>query len=482
MRKVFLDDLPTIKHSNKVIFDWKNSIRKTVKFIYDNVEGYIEICDYGYFENYKNKRIVFRYKDRVYTMGTSEFINGSIGNILKLSELSNEEYIRIINNKSSDIQSLNTFILSDDSTYYTGYTQKNEIFIFDNDEKYEYIKSFTWRITNQGYVQNNKGEKLHRVVMGVKDREVFVNHIGGNKYDCRKSMLSISDSLDNSKEKKISSRNNSGIVGLMKRGKNNKWVGNIKINDLSIYSKYKTKDEALLDLLIMQKHYGFRHNENLFSLIDDVSTERYNEVIDNCERQLHKNVKHTIKTSNQFELSKDKSFYWVYDDNDDKDACKFKVSISDIDKIIQGKWHIAYDKSNAIKTYIHGSIIINNKRKTVKLHRYLFNLLDDKYKLWFIDHVNGDELDNRRENLIITDALGNGVNKKAKGYYKRNGKFRINLTLLGVRYNKTVDTEIEAIELVKKYKCDAMENRIQFNSKEELDEYINKCELDENIA
>lgn len=207
--------------------------------------------------------------------------------------------------------SKNIFKQSEDETYWIGLTQNNEEFMFDGSEELiNYIKGFTWRKTVHGYIQNRKGEKLHRVVMNATNPNVYINHIGGNRLDCRQGNLSFSDCLDNSKEKKVSVRNNTGIIGLMKRGKNNKYVGNIKINDMSIYSKYKERDEALLDLLIMQKHYGFRHNMDMFNMIENISEDRYNEVIYNCERQLNKKAQHSIKSSNKLKLSECGTFYW----------------------------------------------------------------------------------------------------------------------------------------------------------------------------
>ena len=47
MRKVFLDNLP--KFNNKI--DWKNSVGYIVNFVYDNIEGTLEIIDY-----YKSNR------------------------------------------------------------------------------------------------------------------------------------------------------------------------------------------------------------------------------------------------------------------------------------------------------------------------------------------------------------------------------------------------------------------------------------------
>ena len=101
--------------------------------------------------------------------------------------------------------SKNKFRLSDDGAYWIGVTQKGEEFWFDgNSEIIEYIKSYTWRKVSFGYIQNRKGDKLHRIVMGIDDVNIFVNHLGGKRWDNRKEKLSISDDIDNSKEKTIS--------------------------------------------------------------------------------------------------------------------------------------------------------------------------------------------------------------------------------------------------------------------------------------
>lgn len=376
-------------------------------------------------------------------------------------------------NKNKTYPSKNTFKLSDDGTYWIGITQKGEEFWFNgDDETIEYIKSFTWRKVSHGYIQNRKGDKLHRTVMGVTDTNIFVNHLGGNGWDNRKEKLSISDSLDNSREKKLGNGNkNSGIVGLLKRGKD-RWVGNIKINDISVYTKYKDKDEALIDLLIIQKHYGFRHNENLYYMLDGISELRIKDVINNIERQLNKKRDDKICSTNRFELSEDGTYYNVYDVNNKS----FKISLESKELVEKGIWHVAEDISNG-SVSIHGFIIVNGKRTTVKLHRYLFNLLDNKYKNWFVVRLNHDELDDRMENLLITDSAGNGLTKNVQGYTFRYGNYRVAIVLLGKRFTQTVSSEEEAKELVKQKRQEAMDKRLQFHSKEELDTYLRQQEL-----
>lgn len=461
-KKLYKEDL--ILKSNKFI-DWYKNKGNYVRFEYGDIKGKLLIKDV--YKKGCNYRIIINYNNKDYDIGSSGLLNCDIGLFLKHINLSDELYKRWDSLRKQHIKT--EFFLSEDKTYWIGKTLENDEFWFDGDEEtIKYIKSFTWRKEGKGYIQNNKGDKLHRIVMGITDSNIFINHLGRNTCDNRRNMLSISNSLDNSREKKVSNSNHSGIVGLLKRG--NKWVGNIKINDISIYSKYKEKDEALIDLLIMQKHYGFRHNEDKYYLLKNITEERIKEVIDNCERQLHKKRNDKICSSNKFELSDDGTYYNVYDEKGES----FKIDIESLEKVKQGIWHVAHDISNG-NISVHGSIINNNgKRIVVKLHRYLLELLDKKYNKWFVVNDNQDRLDNRLNNLTITDSVGAGLSKKCEhGYQKRNDGYRVLITILGKKYRGQFKTKQEAIDFIKDKREYGFKNRLQFKTKEELDYYLN---------
>lgn len=75
MRKVFLEDLP---RKGKLI-DWKKSAGYKVKFIYDNIEGYIEIINYN--KNHGN--LTVKHNDKINkSINTGNFINCKLGGIL----------------------------------------------------------------------------------------------------------------------------------------------------------------------------------------------------------------------------------------------------------------------------------------------------------------------------------------------------------------------------------------------------------------
>ena len=72
MRKVFLDELP---RKGKII-DWKNSVGCVVEFIYDDIEGELEILDY------KSPKLTIKYNDNIYSINYSGVLKCSLGKIL----------------------------------------------------------------------------------------------------------------------------------------------------------------------------------------------------------------------------------------------------------------------------------------------------------------------------------------------------------------------------------------------------------------
>lgn len=116
------------------------------------------------------------------------------------------------------------------------------------------------------------------------------------------------------------------------------------------------------------------------------------------------------------------------------------------------------------------------------IHRDIKGINSEAYKDWVIDHLNGNGLDNRDENLIITDGYGNLCNiTRATGYHKTESN-TYQVTLMKdypdeklYRNNPrqaTFKTEKEAIEEVKYRREYVLNHRLNFKTKEELDKYL----------
>ncbi len=77
MRKVFLEDLPK-KEKGKTI-NWNESIGYKVRFIYNNIEGYVEIVDY----KSKGRCLYIKYEDKdVFKIYVSRFQECGLGGLL----------------------------------------------------------------------------------------------------------------------------------------------------------------------------------------------------------------------------------------------------------------------------------------------------------------------------------------------------------------------------------------------------------------
>jgi len=82
-KKIFLDDLPTKfgigANKDKLVIDWKNSVNYKVSFIYDDIEGEIEIVDY----DTKSGQLKIQYlKHDIFKTHHGNFMNCQLGKLL----------------------------------------------------------------------------------------------------------------------------------------------------------------------------------------------------------------------------------------------------------------------------------------------------------------------------------------------------------------------------------------------------------------
>jgi hypothetical protein len=83
------------------------------------------------------------------------------------------------------------------------------------------------------------------------------------------------------------------------------------------------------------------------------------------------------------------------------------VDDEDFEKLNQYKWHCHVKRKNkyAIRSICKDGIVT-----VVRMHRYLMQVSVNKQ----IDHINGNGLDNRKENLRICTNLQNCANQRIK--------------------------------------------------------------------
>lgn len=82
MREVYLDTLPKRYglggNKDKLVVDWKNSIGCKVKFVYEEIEGEVEILDY----NSKTSRLLIKFKDDEMEIKAGNFARCKMGNLV----------------------------------------------------------------------------------------------------------------------------------------------------------------------------------------------------------------------------------------------------------------------------------------------------------------------------------------------------------------------------------------------------------------
>jgi hypothetical protein len=105
-----------------------------------------------------------------------------------------------------------------------------------DDEDYEYLNQFKWYY-NTGYAVRGKkiGGKgikilMHRLIMGVTDSKVHIDHFNHNKLDNRKENLRIATQQQNQFNKKPKENSSSKYKGVTWCKSRKKWFSMIQIN------------------------------------------------------------------------------------------------------------------------------------------------------------------------------------------------------------------------------------------------------------
>lgn len=136
-----------------------------------------------------------------------------------------------------------------DGEYGIGYTSNNEEFYFDI-EDYDKIKDCCWCIDSHGYVVTNIPKQgvllMYRVVMNAP-KNMVVDHKHGedSRNDNRKRNLRICTNQENTRNRKTSSRNTTGVTGVGYEADRNKWVAHIRFNDKNHKKRFDTFEDAV---------------------------------------------------------------------------------------------------------------------------------------------------------------------------------------------------------------------------------------------
>jgi hypothetical protein len=99
--------------------------------------------------------------------------------------------------------------------------------------------------------KNYKGIKMHRLILGVSDKSVKIDHKNHNTLDNRKENLRISSNAQNMHNMTFTRNSTSGIKGITKKG--NRWECRIQLNGKRIQiGCFSSIEEALEARLKME--------------------------------------------------------------------------------------------------------------------------------------------------------------------------------------------------------------------------------------
>ena len=141
----------------------------------------------------------------------------------------------------------NTYNLNGD--YGIGWTTNtNREFWFDK-EDFDLIKNYCWT-EHDGYIMANGGDRtivrLHRIIMGVTDPAIKVDHIHHNTFDNRKSELRIATNQENCFNHVLHSNNTSGVSGVNYEQDTQLWRARIFVNKKGIHlGRFSNFDDAV---------------------------------------------------------------------------------------------------------------------------------------------------------------------------------------------------------------------------------------------
>jgi hypothetical protein len=123
-----------------------------------------------------------------------------------------------------------------------------------DDDVFEQVKDFTWCSWARPGMRTRyamcgrmfgKPARLHRVVLGVTDPKVEIDHINGDGLDNRRENLRVSDRTGNNCNKPAYLSSKSGIKGVHWSAKCNSWIAQIQFNKVKYaLGHFPTKEDA----------------------------------------------------------------------------------------------------------------------------------------------------------------------------------------------------------------------------------------------
>lgn len=122
--------------------------------------------------------------------------------------------------------------------YFNG-NNSDKYFLIDKKD-FNLIKKYKWYLNNRNYVVDSNGRRVHRIIMGVTDPKIKIDHIDGNTLNNCKSNLRVCSQHENTMNRGKSGNfpSSSDYKGVSWYKAGNKWGASIKHNYKKIHIGY----------------------------------------------------------------------------------------------------------------------------------------------------------------------------------------------------------------------------------------------------
>jgi hypothetical protein len=342
-----------------------------------------------------------------------------------------------------------------------------------SEQDFEDLNKRKWYINGNGYVAstfNKKTWSMHRYIFIELQKQYLtskniIDHIDNNPLNNSRENLRIVTPKENSRNKQKRKNTSSKYIGVYYNKKSKRWESRFRINDKVLLASYDNEDFAGYQYNLWCKEYKIEHaNLNKIDEPKDFIVYSKKQKIVDLPKYIyltkHKKYRVNIKGKHYgyfftLEEAKNRIINVKKDlqDTEDKTRNSLPIKRNDSGQAIIELFNIKKEKvgetivdddnyydllrySGHLRKY--AKITVNNKSCLV--HRYIMNYYGDDY----VDHINGNPLDNRKCNLRIVTASQNCKNKKSKN--KSSSKY------LGVYWDKSNNTWCAAIGINGKQK------------------------------
>lgn len=169
---------------------------------------------------------------------------------------------------------------------------------------HELICAHKWHFRDKnGYVSTRiKGKNflLHRLLIVLTEKNLYIDHINGDRFDNRRSNLRVCSRLENAKNRRVSKNSKCGFRGVNAKTDRDYFVAQIRVDKRYIYlgASYSMEDCArMYNYAARELHGKFAKYNNVFPLFPEKYT--LENILPITNKSGYRGV-HWCKTSNKW--------------------------------------------------------------------------------------------------------------------------------------------------------------------------------------